>query len=126
MGSIQKKQVTQIRTEYVRSKQQSDATKIRRRRKLFLRLIVFGVVVVLTVSSMMSVIDNQSVRLSKKQNEKTALNKKLAKMKQSETQLRTQIKRLHDPGYIGEIARRDYLFSKPNETLFTTSNSDKH
>lgn len=126
MAAIKEKRITEIRTDYVRTKQLSDLTKSRRRRKLFLRLAFFTLFMILTIGSMVSIINNQNANLAQKQNEKATLNKKLVKLKKESGTLQTQVKRLHNKDYIAEIARRDFLLSKPNETIFTTSNSDKH
>lgn len=126
MVANRESQVTEIRSDYVRSKQVSEKTKSRRRRKLLLRLGVFAILMVIIVSGMVSILHNEGKQLGDMQVQKSKLNTQLKTLKTNEKGLNTQIKQLHDLNYIGEIARRDYLLSKPNETIFTVSNSNKH
>ena len=58
--------------------------------------------------------------IAQKQQELDRMKEKVREANEQQVELSYQIKRLQDPDYIAEIARRDYFLSKPGETIFKT------
>lgn len=51
---------------------------------------------------------------------KKQLEQKLDKLEKQKKQLKEEIKKLHDDGYIAELARKKYYLSKNGEIIFVT------
>ena len=108
--------------KYIQEKQVYEKIKRRRRRGLYRRLAAYGVLTAILSASFLSLFLSQHRLLNEKAEEKQRLQEELASIEKQEIRLREEIKKLHDDEYIGELARRDYFFSKEDETIFTFPN----
>jgi len=101
---------------------QREITKKRRVQKkrvaLIQRLVFFAVISICSIGFLTVQLINQELAISQKEEQKAKLEQQKQELKKEEKQLKQEVKNLHDKEYIGEIARRDFYLSKPNETLF--------
>ncbi|GIO35027.1 MULTISPECIES: FtsB family cell division protein [Paenibacillus] len=72
-------------------------------------MIVFMGWAIITIFSQQSQIADKSAELAKKKLEQQSVD-------QNKEQLKTDVKRLNDPEYIGQLARKNYGMYKPGET----------
>lgn len=96
------------------STEQLEKRKIGKRRRLKL----FTIVMVLFLLWAGSIWLQQQEELNKQQEELVLVQDQVKKAKEHQLELTDEIKRLHDPEYIGEVARRDYFLSGPGEMIF--------
>ena len=120
------RQVTQIRSEYVASREIYEKVQRKRRKGLVRRLAAFFVLLGLVVFGMSHVLFAQSNKLDEMQAKKVHLQKQLTATKEEQQKLKQQIQRLNDDEYLGKLARDKYYMSKDGEIIFTTTKSDEH
>ncbi|HWO94959.1 MAG TPA: septum formation initiator family protein [Bacillus sp. (in: firmicutes)] len=118
MSAIQKKNVTQLNTEYVSQQQNMQENSNRKRIGLIRRLTVFGILVALVSIMMISTLISQASAISDKEKEKAQLTEQLSQLKQKEKDLEEEVVKLNDEEYIKKIARRDYFLSEEGEIIF--------
>lgn len=94
--------------------------KIKKKRKkgLWRRLSVFFVLLIGGVFMVVSTLTSQASVIEDKKAEKQEVNQKLAEVKDEKQKLKLEVQKLNDIDYIGEIARKEYFFSRPGETIF--------
>lgn len=85
----------------------------RAKRRIFFSFIVFGTII---GSLSYSFFTNIS-KMIEINNEKQALNDRLAQLKEEEEVLNSDIKKLNDPDYVARYAREKYLYSKEGELI---------
>lgn len=122
----ERRQVTQIRSEYVASREVHEKVQRKRRKGLMRRLIAFGIALSFVIYGMVNVMHAQSVKLDKMEAKRANLQKQLTTTKNEQQKLKRQIKRLNDDDYLGELARKNFYMSKDGEIIFTTPKSDEH
>lgn len=122
----ERRHVTQIRSEYVASREVYEKVQRKRRKGLSRRLAAFVVLLGLVVYGMTHVIHAQSVKLDKMEAKRAHLQKQLTTTKDQQQKLKQQIKRLNDDEYLGKLARKNFYMSKDGEIIFTTPKSDEH
>lgn len=110
--------ITQINPQYAKHYDAYLERQKRRKKRLVRRLILFGVITLLTFSFLTSYHLNQRA-LQAEMNEKYAqLEQQLIRLQKEEEDLRTEISLLKNDDYILEIARTNYFFSKDGELIF--------
>lgn len=125
MVSEKKKKVTPLASpSYIENGNVYEKVKKKRRRGLARRLVVFFLFVALSAASLTSMITSQQQTIQEKQEQKAQQEEKLAQLEDQGEKLKGKVKKLHDPEYIGQIARRDYLMTKNGEFVFKTSSDD--
>ena len=108
-------EVTSIRNDYVRSVERQEAHKVR----LFRRLSVFAVLVVMASIWVGTTIYAQSQTISEKEQAREQALTELEAVEQEQAELNEQILLLNDEEYIGKLARKDYFLSEEGEIIFT-------
>lgn len=126
MESAKQSRVSQIRPEYVRSKQIDAKRKMKRRRGLIRRLVAFAVLFTVIIISMGTTLVHQAAAIHTKENQKAALQKKVDQSAKKEAALKHKISLLHNKDYIGQLARKDFLLSKKGEVIFSKPGTDNH
>ncbi|MGM7703725.1 FtsB family cell division protein [Pseudalkalibacillus sp. Hm43] len=105
--------------ENIMDQERKKQDRARRRKKgLYRRLVVFGVLVVIMFAVMISTLTSQATVIAEKKEEQQKVEQNLEDVKKEKAQLSEEVNKLQDPDYIGEVARRDYNMSKPGETIF--------
>jgi cell division protein DivIC len=95
-----------------------------RKRGLFRRLALFGILVFIGTYSIVSTLSAQTITIEEKKLEQQAQEKKLVEVTAKKEHLKLEVTKLHDIEYIGEIARKEYSFSRPGETIFKLPTND--
>jgi len=113
-----RRELQQATSRYVQEKQLYDKIRKRRRRGLYRRLTAYSIVTAFLSIAFLLLFMSQHAQMQDKLNEKERLEKELTKVQQMEQDLKEEVRRLNDPEYVGEIARRDYLLSKDGEIIF--------
>ncbi|MEC5426069.1 septum formation initiator family protein [Virgibacillus sp. C22-A2] len=122
--SSKKKTVTRLDSSYM---QQYDAHQERQKKKkqrLYRRLVLFSVIVVIAIGSMATYHFNQRVVQKEKAEQYEQLEKELVSLEKEEENLREEIELLNDEDYVLEIARTNYFFSRKGEMIFKISDED--
>ncbi|MBP3039311.1 septum formation initiator family protein [Bacillaceae bacterium Marseille-Q3522] len=128
MSAIKNRKVAPIQTDYTEKKAKGIIQLERKRKLLFRRLSVFFVIVAIASFSMVTTLLSQASALEKKSEEQKQMNEKLKQLKEEETALSTEIKKLNDDEYIAKLLRKNYYLSKNGEIIFTLpekSNDEK-
>jgi cell division protein DivIC len=121
---MQKKTVTKLNSNYMEQYDAYIERQKRKKQRLFRRLILFAIVVVITVSGMAVYHFQQRAMHAEKTEEYQLLTEELAKLKKNEDNYREEIQLLNDDEYILEIARTKYFLSKEGELIFKTPDDD--
>ena len=119
-------QVTKIRKDYIASREVYDKAMRKRKKNLIKRLSVLALFVIFSVGGLMSILHNQSGKIEQVEKKKNELKQQYQTVQNKQEDLSKQIKLLHDPDYLGKIARRDYYMSKDGEIIFASPEEDKH
>lgn len=118
MNRPKRKALQEAHLQYIRESEVLEKIKKRRRRGLYRRLFAYGILALVVTGAFISIFVSQHELLQEKQQKKERLEQELIQANQVELELRDEITRLNDYDYIGEIARRDFFFSKKGETIF--------
>lgn len=117
--------VSSIQTEYVQSLQKKEQRKQARKVRLYRRLTVFAVIVMLSLGLLTHTLYKQKQVLAAKEQEKVEMLAKLEEVKKEQKQLRVQLEKLNDDEYIAKLARKEYFLSDQNEIIFSTPSNKK-
>lgn len=117
--------VTKMKNEYVRTKQQRDSLKRAKRTRLYRRLAVFAVIVFISFGILANIYAKQHKVLAEKKAEKEQLTEELALQKKERDQLARQLEKLNDDEYIAKLARQEYFLSDKNEIIFSLPKKEK-
>lgn len=120
-----KREVTSIRNDYVRSVEMEGARKKAHRVRLFRRLTVFGLLVLMATIWVGSTIYAQSQTISEKEQLREETLLKLEEVEKEQSQLEEQILLLNDEEYLAKLARKDYFLSDEGEIIFTTPTDEE-
>ncbi|MFD1039872.1 septum formation initiator family protein [Virgibacillus byunsanensis] len=116
--SKREKTVTRLDSNYM---QQYDTYLERQRKKkqrLFRRLVLFSILVMITIGSMAAYHIKQRTLQSEKADQYEQLQEEYTSLKEEEENLREEINLLNNEDYVLEIARTNYFFSKEGELIF--------
>ncbi|RPF51212.1 FtsB family cell division protein [Aquisalibacillus elongatus] len=119
-----KRNVTKIESQYVQEKEQQLATKSKEKKRLFRRLIAFGVLFSLVMGFLLVNHINQRAQMEEKQEEYHERVATLEEYKEENQDLQREVELLSDVEYILQIARKDYFFSKDGEIIFKLPDED--
>lgn len=114
----QKARVTKIDSAYTRNYELQVERLRKRKKKLYRRLSLFGVVTVLLFAALISYHLDQRALYKEKLEEYEQLQHDLDILQAEEENLQEEITLLQDTEYILQIARRDYFLSKEGEIIF--------
>ncbi len=114
--------VTPLQNDYKRAVEVEGARKKAHNTRLFRRLVVFGLVVLLTSIWLGSTIYAQSQTIADKQQQQEEKLAELAEVEKQQAKLEEQIRLLNDDDYLSKLARKDYFLSDEGEIIFTLPN----
>ncbi len=124
-NQAEKREVTSIRNDYVRSVEMEGQRKKAHRVRLFRRLSVFGVLVLMATIWVGSTIYAQSQTISEKEQLREETLLELEAVEKEQSQLEEQILLLNDEEYLAKLARKDYFLSDEGEIIFTTPTDEE-
>ena len=119
------REVTSIRNDYVRSVEMEGERKKAHRVRLFRRLTVFGLLVLMATIWVGSTIYAQTQTISEKEQLRGQAMLQLEEVEKQQHQLEEQILLLNDEEYLAKLARKDYFLSDEGEIIFTTPHTEK-
>jgi cell division protein DivIC len=118
MSLERSKKITELQSQYMQQQERQRQLSKRRKRGLFRRLTIFGLLAFISSAIMLTTILSQSSAINEKNEEQKELEEKLSGLEKEEKLLREEIVKLNDDEYIAKIARRDYFLSDDNEIIF--------
>lgn len=114
--------VTPLQNDYTRAAEIEGARKKAHHIRLYRRLAVFGLVVLLTSIWLGSTIYAQSQTISGKEQLHEEKLVELEEVQKQQAKLEEQIRLLNDDDYVSKLARKDYFLSDEGEIIFTLPN----
>ncbi|HSI67688.1 MAG TPA: septum formation initiator family protein [Planococcus sp. (in: firmicutes)] len=114
-----KPEVASIRNDYVRSVEQQDKLHQAHKVRLFRRLSVFGVIVLLASIWLGSTIYAQTQTIAEKEQQREDALATLQQVENEQAMLQEQIILLNDEEYLAKLARKEYFLSEEGEIIFT-------
>lgn len=116
--------VTKIKNEYVRTLQQQEERKKAQKVRLYRRLAVLAVIVIISFGILTNIFFGQKKVLAIKEEEKQALLADLAEKEEEHELLTKQLEKLNDDEYIAKLARQEYFLSDEHEIIFSIPKKD--
>lgn len=110
---------------YTKQQMMKEKVMARRKKLLFRRLAVFGIIALASVYLLVSTLILRNHQLEVKQAEKAKLEKKLADLKKKKTYLQDEVVKLNDDNYIAKLARSEYFLSEKGEIIFNIPDDKK-
>ena len=118
MSLERSKKITELQSQYMMQQERQQQISKRRKRGLFRRLVMFGILAIISSAIMLTTILGQSNAINEKVEKQQKLSEELSTLQKEEKILREEIVKLNDDEYIAKIARRDYFLSDDNEIIF--------
>lgn len=118
-------EVASIRNDYVRSVERQEKLQEAHKVRLFRRLSVFGVLVLLASIWIGTTIYAQSQSIAEKEMQRAETLTALEEVEKKQAQLEEQILLLNDDDYIAKLARKEYFLSHDGDIIFTMPNADE-
>ncbi|PKG22485.1 FtsB family cell division protein [Niallia nealsonii] len=118
MSAIKKPDVANLQTEYNIKQEANSLSAARRKKLLFRRLTLFFLFAFVMGFIMISTLISQSSTLDEKIAEKKKLQVKVASLQEKEKELNDQIVKLQDEDYLAKLARKDLFLSEKGEIIF--------
>lgn len=118
MVTPRKTKVTTLNNRTVEKYDRELKIKSKRKKGLFRRLTVFFLLVICGIFMVVSTLSSQASVIEEKKEEKKAQSQKLEEVMDKKQELKLEVIKLNDTDYIGEIARKEYFFSRPGEIIF--------
>ncbi|TWT28628.1 septum formation initiator family protein [Planomicrobium sp. CPCC 101110] len=119
------REVTSIRNDYVRSIERQEQRQKAHKIRLYRRLSVFGLFVVLASIWIGSTLHAQSQTLSEKEQLHKEALVALQEVEQEQEKLEEQIILLNDEEYLAKLARKEYFLSEEGEIIFTVPKTEE-
>lgn len=116
--------VTPLQNDFTRAAEIEGARKKAHHTRLYRRLAVFGLVVLLTSIWLGSTIYAQSQTIAGKEQQYEEKLVQLEEVEKQQAKLEEQIRLLNDDDYLSKLARKDYFLSDEGEIIFTLPNED--
>ena len=115
-------EVASIRNDYVRSVERQEKRQQAHKVRLFRRLSVFGVLVLLATIWIGTTIYAQSQSIAEKEAQRAETLAALEQVEKEQAQLKEQILLLNDDDYIAKLARKEYFLSDEGDIIVTMPN----
>lgn len=112
-------EVASIRNDYVRSVERNEKRQMAHKVRLFRRLAVFGLVVMLATIWIGSTIYAQSQTMTEKEQLREEAQFALKEAEKEQIQLKEQIILLNDDEFIAKLAKKEFFVSEKGEIIFT-------
>lgn len=120
----ERKSVARIESNYVHQYDAHVERQKKKQKRLYRRLILFSILVVITFAGLTAYHVNQQVLYAEKKEQYQHMNEKMTSLKKQEKNLKEEIQLLNDEDYVLEIARTNYFFSKEGELIFNLPEED--
>ena len=120
------REVTSIRNDYVRSVEQEEKRRAAHRVRLFRRLSLFGILVLMTSIWIGTTIYAQSQTISEKEQLREEALLTLQEVEEEQERLEEQILLLNDEEYLAKMARSEYFLSEEGEIIFALPNTQEN
>ncbi|HHY75107.1 MAG TPA: cell division protein DivIC [Bacillus bacterium] len=122
MEPLRSRKITTLHSNYIDEQKEQQQELKRKRRGLYRRLTVMGVIAVAACYIISSILLSQTDVLQKKVEEKIEFEKKYANLKKQEKNLRAEKVKLNDNEYVAKLARSEYFLSEEGEIIFKLPN----
>lgn len=121
-----KPEVASIRNDYVRSVEEQEKRRQAHKVRLFRRLSVFGVIVLLASIWLGSTIYAQTQTMAEKEQQREEALATLEQVEMEQAMLQEQIILLNDEEYLAKLARKEYFLSEEGEIIFTIPKTEEN
>ena len=112
-------EVASIRNDYVRSVERQEKRQMAHKVRLFRRLAVFGLVIMMASIWIGTTIYAQSQTMTEKEQLRVEAQLALKEVEKEQAQLKEQIILLNDDEYLAKLAKKDLFVSEQGEIIFT-------
>ena len=119
------REVASIRNDYVRSVERKEKRHQAHKVRLFRRLSVFGILILMASIWIGTTIYAQSQTISEKEQLRAETLASLQEVEKEQKKLEEQILLLNDDEYIAKLARKEYFLSDEGEIIFTLPNDEE-
>ncbi|WP_017754931.1 FtsB family cell division protein [Calidifontibacillus oryziterrae] len=122
MEPARSRKLTTLHSSYVSEQADKQQENKKRRRGLYRRLMMIGILALIISIGMGSTILSQSKTAAQKLTEKQELETRFEELKQQEQLHREEIVKLKNDEYVAKIARSEYFLSEEGEIIFKLPN----
>ena len=112
-------EVASIRNDYVRSVERKEKRQMAHKVRLFRRLAVFGLIVMMASIWIGTTIYAQTQTMAEKEQLREEAQLALKEVEKEQVQLEEQIILLNDDEYLAKLAKKDLFVSEEGEYIFT-------
>ncbi|WP_058305660.1 FtsB family cell division protein [Gracilibacillus massiliensis] len=116
--------VSRINDAYIKQYDAQMERQKRKKKKLHRRLMLFGMIVALTMISLVTFHLDQRAKYQGMKQEYSELSTELTSLHKEEKQLAEEIELLNDEEYLLQIAKTNYFFTKEGEIVFKLPEED--
>ncbi|SHN37452.1 FtsB family cell division protein [Gracilibacillus kekensis] len=116
--------VSRINDAYIKQHDAQMERQKRRKKKLHRRLMLFGMIVALTMISLITFHLDQRAEYQGMKQEYSELSTELTSLQKEEKQLTEEIELLNDEEYLLQIAKTNYFFTEEGEIVFKLPEED--
>ncbi|UOQ83862.1 FtsB family cell division protein [Gracilibacillus salinarum] len=116
--------VSRINEAFIEQHDAQMKRQIRRKKKLYRRLMLFGAVMAITMIFLTTYHINQRTTYHDMKQEYTDLSDELTTMQTKEKKLQEEIELLNDEEYLLQIAKTNYFFTEEGEIVFKLPEED--
>ncbi|PBB04905.1 MULTISPECIES: FtsB family cell division protein [Salimicrobium] len=120
----EKKSVTRLDSTYMDQYEAHVERQRRKKKRLFRRLALFGLLMLIITSSLAVYHVQQRMVYAEKEAEYEQLQEEMASLEEKEADLKEEKELLQQEEYVLEIARSNYFFSKEGEIIFKIPNEE--
>ncbi|SDY36257.1 MULTISPECIES: FtsB family cell division protein [Salimicrobium] len=120
----EKKSVTRLDSTYMDQYEAHVERQRRKKKRLFRRLALFGLLMLIITSSLAVYHVQQRMVYAEKEAEYEQLQEEMASLEDKEADLKEEKELLQQEEYVLEIARSNYFFSKEGEIIFKIPNEE--
>lgn len=120
----EKKSVTRLDSTYMDQYEAHVERQRRKKKRLFRRLALFGLLMLIITSSLAVYHVQQRMVYAEKEAEYEQLQEEMASLEDKESDLKEEKELLQQEEYVLEIARSNYFFSKEGEIIFKIPNEE--
>ncbi|WP_186575720.1 FtsB family cell division protein [Aquibacillus kalidii] len=118
------RKIARINSTYMEKYDAHVARQRKKKKRLYRRLVLFAVIVVITLGSLTMYHVKQRTLYAQKQEEYQQLETELASLKEKEKSLKQEVELLKDEDYVLQIAKTNYFFTEEGEIIFKLPEED--
>ena len=125
-GTEENLNISSINKDYVRSVERQENRQKAHKVRLYRRLSVFAIIVVVMLGGLTLTMFNKSQALAEKEEIKQEALQQLEQVQDQQELLNSQIIKLNDDEYIAKLARKEYFLSEDNEIIFSIPEKEEN